>query len=331
MYYLRFQVYPAPHHPNFRELAGAVANLFVDIADPVVAESRARQYLAGQLWKVVCLEQTGKVRGRTELEHDKMLVELHQQAMDSGISCLMVAYPIGGDSSDSVTFGSSGKRNTASQISPKGWHPSGDISKDELHRRAILITERYSGIHPPNEAFYIRSVIYSAGRAREAFERFTVARADGDTHEIQVTAIHEALGHAGSLSRFFWPSGLGGRRIRALKRLKTARAKKLREAFGLTDDSPLKDRRLRDFLEHFDERLDEYLLRNDAGYFFTDAMIGDAELTDDHAGHIFKLVDPRSSCFVLLGEKHFFQGIQKEVYRIYDLALQMDRSGCRLP
>jgi hypothetical protein len=331
MYYFRYHVRPAINHPQSSDLGGAVANVFVDNADPVAAESRARQYLIGQLWEVVSLDQTGEVRDKADFEHDKMLVDLHQRAKDAGIACLAAAYPLRGERSDNVpqmtNERSQGNRNAvASQISPNACEAI--VGKEELDRRAILITEQYAGIHPPYETFYIRSVIYSAGRAREAFERFTVAKAAGDTNENQVSAIHEALGHAGSLSRFFWPSGLGGRG--KLKGLKTARAKKLREAFGLTDNSPLKDRRLRDFLEHFDERLDEYLLRNDAGYFFPDAMIGEVELADERAGHIFKLVDPRSSCFVLLGEKHFFQGIQTEVYSIYDLAVEMDKSGCRL-
>lgn len=204
------------------------------------------------------------------------------------------------------------------------------VTSEEIERRAILIAETLGGIHPPYEAFYIRSIIYSVGRAREAFERFNAARAVSDTNENQLSAIHEALGHTGSLSRFFWPSGSGGRGLKSRKKLKNARATKLREAFGLTDNSPLKDRRLRDSLEHFDERLDEYLLTNDSGDFFPDALIGDSKVADDRATHIFKLVDPGSSCFVLLGEKYFFQDIQREVYRIYDLAVEMDRNGCKL-
>jgi hypothetical protein len=330
MYYFRFQVHPTTQHPKFLELGGATANVVVDMADPVLAASRARQYLAGQLWKVASLEQTGQVRDRAEFDHDKLLVDLYQQALDHGISCLMVAYPIAGEKSENTSAGGTRSVNVSSQSSPKRWEGKSDISKDELDRRAILIAERYSGINPPCEAFYIWSVMYSAGRAREAFERFAVARAVGDTNENQVSTIHEALGHAGSLSRFFWPSEVGGQRIKALKVLKTARAKNLREAFGLTDDSPLRDRRLRDFLEHFDERLDEYLLRNDAGHFFPSAMVGDQELADDPGGHIFKLVDPTASCFILLGVKHFFGEIRKEVYRIYELALEMDSAGCKL-
>jgi hypothetical protein len=143
--------------------------------------------------------------------------------------------------------------------------------------------------------------------------------------------IHEALGHAASLSRFFWPSRLGGSKKKVLASLKDARAGRLRESFELAEDSPLKNRKLRDFLEHFDERLDQYLLRNDAGYFFPDAMMGEATLADDPDGHVFKLVDPALLCFVLLGEKHFFEGIRKEVFRIYDLAHEFDGNGCKLP
>lgn len=331
MYYFRFQVHPTTEHPKFLELGGATANVVVNMLDPVMAAERARQYLAGQLWRVASLEQAGEVRDRAEFDHDKLLVNLHEQALNNGISCLLVAYPIAGEQSDNTSAGGNRSIDVSSQSSPKTWEGKSNISKDELDRRAILIAERYSGINPPCEAFYIWSVMYSAGRSREAFERFAIARAVGDNDDSQVSAVHEALGHAGSLSRFFWPSGVGGRRIETLKALKLARAKTLRDAFGLTDDSPLKDRRLRDFLEHFDERLDEYLLRNDAGYFFPSAMIGDQELADDPVGHIFKLVDPKTSCFVLLGVKHYFAEVRKEVYRIYELAGKMDKLGCKLP
>jgi len=89
----------------------------------------------------------------------------------------------------------------------------------------------------------------------------------------------------------------------------------LRRAFALTDQSALRNRALRDFLEHFDERLDRYLLHHDRGYFFPSAQVGDSTLADEPDGHIFKLVDPRKSSFVLLGEKHDYAEVRKEVER----------------
>jgi hypothetical protein len=123
---------------------------------------------------------------------------------------------------------------------------------------------------------------------------------------------------------------LGYQETEAQRSLKIARADKLRKAFGLTSNCLLKDRRLRDLLEHFDERLDRYLVSHDSGYFFPGAMVGDSELADDPAGNIFKLVDHRNSCFVLLGEKHHFGELRKEVEHVYELAVDMDKNGCKL-
>ena len=115
-----------------------------------------------------------------------------------------------------------------------------------------------------------------------------------------------------------------------MKRLAKARAAKLRAAFGMDYDSPLRTRRLRDALEHFDERLDAYLLALDAGMVFPDPMVGRVEMVNESLGHLFKMVDPSASQFVLLGEPHSFGDVREEVERILDLAMTMDRAGCRL-
>jgi len=204
-----------------------------------------------------------------------------------------------------------------------------EMNDEELDRRAAIIINKFGGIHPPFEAFYIHSILYSAGRSSEAFQRFDVARSLNDTQALQVSSVHEGLGHAGALSRFFWQS-LYGKESKARRQLKLARATKLRRAFDLTDHSGLRNRALRDFLEHFDERLDTYLLHHDRGYFFPSDQVGDSTLADEPDGHIFKLVDPGKSSFVLLGEKYDYSEVRKEVERIHKLALEMEKNGCGL-
>ncbi len=206
----------------------------------------------------------------------------------------------------------------------------GDLSKDELDHRATLLVKDFKGIHPPTEAFYIRSICYSASRASEGFQRFDRSRAQGENEVNQVSAVHEALGHAAALSRFSWQSPIPGGTTKAVRKLREARASNLRDAFCLTDESPLKSRTLRDSLEHFDERLDVYLLKNDAGYFFPDARIGDEKLTEEALGHIFKMVDPVTCCFVCLGERHYFHELRNEVSAVLDRAIAMEGNGCRL-
>lgn len=154
--------------------------------------------------------------------------------------------------------------------------------------------------------------MFSASRSHGAFLRYERGLASNASADEIVSSIHEALSHAAALSRFFWPARTKG--------VASTRGERLRLCFGVDDNSPLHARDLRNALEHFDEHLDEYLLWNDAGYFFPDAMVDNHELADESIGHIFKLVDPSRQIFVVLGKKFCFEPIKQEVKRILDLA-----------
>lgn len=79
-------------------------------------------------------------------------------------------------------------------------------------------------------------------------------------------SIHSLLTHASNVSRLLWPS--------RPKDSKAERGRILRKALGIPDDDyPLKSRRLRDHLEHFDERLDEWQ-ETSAGRTFVQDNIG---------------------------------------------------------
>jgi len=140
---------------------------------------------------------------------------------------------------------------------------------------------------------------------------------------VVVATIQEGLTHAASLSRYFWPMKTGGR-------LAAARGERLRTAFELTDESPLKSRLLRNTFEHFDERLDRFLLNDIVGCFFPSPTVGSHELSDNALGNFFKLVDRVHGICVLLGDKVEFRPIRGEVQRILKHALQMSDRGSRL-
>lgn len=171
------------------------------------------------------------------------------------------------------------------------------------------------------EAFYIEALAYCAGRARSAFERFDRALAEGKDQATIVATAHEALSHVAALSRYFWPA--------SKKSLHVARAKKLRDSLELDESSPLADRGLRNALEHFDERLDIFLLQDLVGYMFPGPLIGDASLNDDALGHIFRLVDPASQIFVLLGEIYEFGPMRIAVDDVLEKLART--TGGRLP
>jgi hypothetical protein len=198
-------------------------------------------------------------------------------------------------------------------------------AEQERVRRRKIVVEECDGIVPHYEVFYLVSVMYAAGRADEAFNRYKAAldHEDDDLDDALVVAsVHEALTHVAALSRFFWPA--------SKKSLPQARGQRLRQAFDIEDDCPLHDRELRNALEHFDERLDEYLIGNLAGNIFPGPMVDTAALAQDSITKIFRLVDPEWNLFVLLGEQHSFGGVHEMVVDIFNKALEMCDNGGNL-
>lgn len=186
-------------------------------------------------------------------------------------------------------------------------------------------------IHPPFEAFYIESMLWHSNSALDA------AHVIGDWIELMATDDRRALDlpqeklfeqlqlvvqHAASLSKYFWPICKKGSHKR--------RGKKILDALMTDDSSPLKCRGLRDALEHFDERLDNYLLINQSGVFLPSEVKVDFEKSEVPL-HIFKgfFINPR--VFVLLGTEYELAPIVKEVERIHNLLVGCVNAGYRFP
>jgi hypothetical protein len=197
-----------------------------------------------------------------------------------------------------------------------------DLTPEEKKRRERLVIEDFDGIQPMFEAFYLEGIRYAAKCSVEAFERYEDAVENRDRDEV-VAHAHEALSHAAAVSRFFWPPAKPGT-------LRAHRAAKLRKSFKLDDASPLANRDLRNALEHFDERLDEYLLGDHVGYFFPGPMVDNSDLADEELGHIFRLVDPMREVFVLYGQKFEFGPIRDAVWTILNGADDSFSNGGRL-
>jgi hypothetical protein len=188
---------------------------------------------------------------------------------------------------------------------------------EELERRAKITSEQCAGIQPMHLAFYGQSIHYSAERCLSAFARYDeLLKSESNAIEL-VSTVQDAIGHAAALSRYFWPTSMGSKKKEADQiAMRLKRGEKLRQHFNVDETSAIYNRDLRNAWEHFDEKLDTYLLSNDAGYFFPSPMSGSHETADDPVGKIFKLIDPEENCLVLLGKKFFFMPIRTEVQRI---------------
>jgi hypothetical protein len=188
-------------------------------------------------------------------------------------------------------------------------------------------------IHPPFEAFYIDNLLRltSAGvKAIQAIEQWrlsleTPSAPDKILSAEDILGYHEDLLLAGAgLSRYFWPVG------RSPKTLYVNRARQLRQALDIADDSPLKDRDLRNGLEHFDERLDDFLAQFRAGNVIPN-YIGPRLKLGDMVVHIFRGVITDSGKFVLLGKEYEIAPLANAVAQLHRRLQNCCKSGFRFP
>lgn len=197
------------------------------------------------------------------------------------------------------------------------------LNGEERGRRIKIVVEECDGILPNSEIFYLASIIYSADGCLAAFRGFQKSLLSDSTDPIALFKdIQETITHAGAVARYFWPS----RRTP----LSEARAKRLRTAFQIGEQSPLANRSLRNSIEHFDERIDDFLLQHMAGHFFPTPMVDNYSLCLLPTAKIFKLVDPINKKVVILNTVFDYQPIVDEVNRVYELATRMDNQGGRL-
>lgn len=117
-------------------------------------------------------------------------------------------------------------------------------------------------IWPHHEVFYIESLLSVTRTARQNVVQLQsclekLASGNGVDLDQMLDFVQNIISNAGTLSRYFWPA--------SKKKIHQNRAAKLRQSFCVTDDNPLKDRKVRNFVEHFDENLDIFLSQLMAG------------------------------------------------------------------
>lgn len=191
------------------------------------------------------------------------------------------------------------------------------------------------GILPFYEAFYIDSMLLNTQSAIDSWERVSECfrmidgefsehpKIDCSTEKI-LDSLQNLIARASALSRYFWPARDG-------KNLEhKRRAVQLRHTFAVTDESPLKDRELRNCMEHFDERLDHYLSKLIIGHIIP-SYVGSAPGEPEVPQHFFRAYFVDVDTFAILGSHYQIQPIVDEISRLHSILLRCNTEGCRLP
>lgn len=185
-------------------------------------------------------------------------------------------------------------------------------------------------IWPPYEAFYIQSMLFnsssafrSIARLESIFEKLPERPTHDDALHLPAKQIlnefQNLVLQSGALSRYFWPA----------RNNYETRGKYLREVFNLNESNPLFNRDLRNALEHFDERLDEYVSSGIVGYVFPE-YVGVKPKEEGVPGHFFRAYFIDSGEFRLLNKEFKMQPLADELLSIHRHLIELDENGGRL-
>ena len=119
-------------------------------------------------------------------------------------------------------------------------------------------------------------------------------------------SIQSFLVAAAIISKFLWPD-----------RKAEKRGEQLRAFLSVGEVSPLRNRKVRDSIEHFDERLDSWIASGKGEHF--GRVYGPTGLLDFRPEDNVRTFDPDNSRLTLLGEGIDLGDVLKEIERIHSM------------
>ncbi|WP_298769165.1 hypothetical protein [uncultured Shewanella sp.] len=145
--------------------------------------------------------------------------------------------------------------------------------------------------------------------------------------------IHSFLTHASNVSRIIWPPQFRQKKretdeeyeSRLQQNDKVVRGRVLKGEYDLDDSNPLKQRTLRDHLEHYDERLDHWRNNNTNRVIVSDiigpanTIVGPAKLG------LMRWFDPTRNVFKFRGEEFDLQTIATAINAILSTSRTLEK------
>lgn len=180
-------------------------------------------------------------------------------------------------------------------------------------------------MEPMYEAFYTHSMMRNAEAAMRCHartQRLLAMMADEEKRRqldprLILDEIQSLVTYAGALARYFWPA----------RKEYSERGAYLRQKLGIADDNPLANKELRNGLEHFDERLDEYLKNEVFGMILPDYVGNSFKQGQGPKGHLFRAFFVDTQCFVLFNEPFHLPPLLEALYKIAQALHDKDLSG----
>ena len=149
-------------------------------------------------------------------------------------------------------------------------------------------------------------------------------------HQEVFRSIHSFLTHASNVSRIFWPAPPRRNKAeseadytaRSLATRRVARGVALRSTTGLSDDNTLRNRTLRDHLEHFDDRLDAWESTSIRHNYVQDFIGPRSAIEGIDASDMMRWFDPTTNHLRFRGEEFDLQGLADTLVQVREQCIQ---------
>jgi len=178
--------------------------------------------------------------------------------------------------------------------------------------------EMYEGIQPPHLAFYSQAIRFNLVAAISSIEFLVECLKETNTledpaelNDAILDSIQNILLHTASVAKYFWPINKGVHKVHK------KRAINLRRLFKVKENSALKNKELRNHLEHLDENLDKYLWSKPIVGNVYPSYVGPEMPRNEVPYHFFRAFFTESGVFESLGVRLDIQPIIDELYEIY--------------
>lgn len=178
-------------------------------------------------------------------------------------------------------------------------------------------------IHPFNEVFYIESLLNKTRAILNDVESLNEIWKNGN-HDCKnddtiLDIFQNIIVNVAGISRFFWPS----KNIANYK----IRGKKLCEVYDIRNSSVLKNRDMRNHIEHFDEKLDDFLNKFTNGIVMP-KYVGPITYVND-SRIFFRAYFYDKQIFKMLNVEYEIKPIIDEINRIHEILLLQQENGGR--
>lgn len=175
-------------------------------------------------------------------------------------------------------------------------------------------------IHPFDERFYIGALLNKTRSILNDVDSLNDIWKNG-IHDCQnddqiLDLLQNIIGNVAGLSRFFWPSKKNSEY--------KIRAEKLREVYNVSDLSVLKNREMRNHIEHFDEKLDDFLKEFIIGTVMQ-KYVGPI-IDVDNIGTFFRAYFYDKQIFKMFNVEYEIKPIIAEIRRIHEI-LQLQKNN----